>query len=250
MEITLEKIELVKDRTGVTYKEAKDALEKADGNVVDAIINIENMIDEQSSSKKISRRGQDLLNKMKEIVKRGNVSRIVIKKDGSVVLSMPVNVGVAGIVVAPWGVVAGVLAVLGFQCQVDLEKEDGSVITLTDKADEIFEDAKSKGSKVYDGIREKAPGFYEGVKNVSEQAKEKATKFADNAKDAADKIKSGADEMEDGFFGDDDIFSELHEENDGIDLGAFDDIDPAESDQEKPSETPEETEEDPKKPEE
>ena len=28
MEITLEKIELVKDRTGVTYKEAKEALEK------------------------------------------------------------------------------------------------------------------------------------------------------------------------------------------------------------------------------
>ena len=28
MEITLEKIELVKDRTGVSYKEAKEALEK------------------------------------------------------------------------------------------------------------------------------------------------------------------------------------------------------------------------------
>ena len=41
MEITLEKIELVKDRTGVSYKEAKDALEAADGSVVDAIINIE-----------------------------------------------------------------------------------------------------------------------------------------------------------------------------------------------------------------
>ena len=27
MEITLEKIELVKDRTGVTYREAKEALE-------------------------------------------------------------------------------------------------------------------------------------------------------------------------------------------------------------------------------
>lgn len=40
MEITLEKIELVKDRTGVTYKEAKEALEAADGNVVDAIIAI------------------------------------------------------------------------------------------------------------------------------------------------------------------------------------------------------------------
>ena len=34
MEITLEKIELVKDRTGVSYKEAKEALEFAGGNVV------------------------------------------------------------------------------------------------------------------------------------------------------------------------------------------------------------------------
>ena len=41
MEITLEKIELVRDRTGVTYKEAKEALEAANGNVVDAIIAIE-----------------------------------------------------------------------------------------------------------------------------------------------------------------------------------------------------------------
>ena len=40
MEITLEKIELVKDRTGVSYAEAKAALEKAGGSVVDAIIMI------------------------------------------------------------------------------------------------------------------------------------------------------------------------------------------------------------------
>ena len=41
MEITLEKIELVKDRTGVSYREAKSALEEANGSVVDAIILIE-----------------------------------------------------------------------------------------------------------------------------------------------------------------------------------------------------------------
>ena len=44
MEITLEKIELVKDRTGADYKTAKEALEKASGNVVDAIIAIEEEI--------------------------------------------------------------------------------------------------------------------------------------------------------------------------------------------------------------
>lgn len=51
MEITLEKIELVKDRTGVSYKEAKDALEAADGSVVDAIIDIEESIDIKSKEK-------------------------------------------------------------------------------------------------------------------------------------------------------------------------------------------------------
>ena len=50
MEITLEKIELVKDRTGVSYKEAKAALEAADGSVVDAIINIEEDIDTSAST--------------------------------------------------------------------------------------------------------------------------------------------------------------------------------------------------------
>ena len=48
MEITLEKIELVKDRTGVSYAEAKEALEAAEGSVVDAIISIEEKIDEDT----------------------------------------------------------------------------------------------------------------------------------------------------------------------------------------------------------
>ena len=34
MEITLEKIELVKDRTGVSYAEAKEALEGKTGTVI------------------------------------------------------------------------------------------------------------------------------------------------------------------------------------------------------------------------
>ena len=38
MEITLEKIELVKDRTGVSYREAKEALEEANGSVVEVLL--------------------------------------------------------------------------------------------------------------------------------------------------------------------------------------------------------------------
>ena len=57
MEITLEKIELVKDRTGVTYAEAKQALEETDGSVVDAIIAIEEIINTGEKKKGFGKKG-------------------------------------------------------------------------------------------------------------------------------------------------------------------------------------------------
>ena len=101
MEITLEKIELVKDRTGVSYKEAKEALETANGSVVDAIISIEESIDE-SQRNSLGDQSTALIDKIKELVKRGNVARIQVKNpDGETVLNIPVNAGIAGAVVAP-----------------------------------------------------------------------------------------------------------------------------------------------------
>lgn len=38
MEITLEKVDQVKERTGVSYAEAKNALEVTNGDVLEAII--------------------------------------------------------------------------------------------------------------------------------------------------------------------------------------------------------------------
>ena len=115
MEITLEKIELVKDRTGVSYKEAKEALEAADGSVVDAIISIEEKIDSRSTG--TSSGANSVVESIKEIVKKGNVSKIVIKNsEGDVLLNVPVTVGILGVVVAPWGAIAGVIAAFGFKC--------------------------------------------------------------------------------------------------------------------------------------
>ncbi len=101
MEITLEKIELVKDRTGVTYAEAKQALEETDGSVVDAIIAIEEIINSGEKGKGFGKKGEALFSRLKEIVKKGNVSKIQVKKDGELVLNVPVNAGLVGVVIAP-----------------------------------------------------------------------------------------------------------------------------------------------------
>ena len=47
MEITLEKVDQVIERTGVTYAEAKQALEVCGGDVLDAIIYIESKMKSQ-----------------------------------------------------------------------------------------------------------------------------------------------------------------------------------------------------------
>ena len=80
MEITLEKIELVKDRTGVSYAEAKAALEKAGGSVVDAIIMIEEEIDIVPKTKAGDQASQ-IVEKIKALVKKGNISKILVKKE-------------------------------------------------------------------------------------------------------------------------------------------------------------------------
>ena len=163
MEITLEKIELVKDRTGVSYKEAKEALEKCDGSVVEAIILIEETIDEKGGSK-LADGGAQLLDKVKALIKKGNVSRIIIKKDDEIVMNLPLNVGILGTVLAPMAMVAGVIAAFGTKCVIELVKDDGAIIDISEMANDTFGEIVEKGSVIADEVKEKGADVYANVK--------------------------------------------------------------------------------------
>ncbi len=178
MEITLEKIELVKDRTGVSYKEAKQALEESNGNVVDAIISIEDSMDVKNKSK-ITEQSAQIVEKLKELVKKGNVSKICIKKNGEVILNLSVNIGIIGTVIAPWAAVAGTIAALGTKCQIEVVKDNGEVIDVTEMAYEAFDEAKEKGSAFADDMKVKGEEVYQNVKEKATDAIHKATKKDD-----------------------------------------------------------------------
>ena len=49
MEITLEKVDQVRERTGVSYAKAKEALEHTNGSVLDAIILLESEMKNENS---------------------------------------------------------------------------------------------------------------------------------------------------------------------------------------------------------
>jgi len=178
MEITLEKIELVKDRTGVSYKEAKEALEAANGSVVDAIIDIEESIGGKAKGKARDTRNR-VVEKIKELVVKGNVSKIIIKKDAEVILNLPINVGIVGTVIAPWAAIIGVLAAFGTRCVIEVVKDDGSVIEVSEMANETFEDVVEKGSIIADEVKNKSADVYQNVKSMTSDALNKVKKDKD-----------------------------------------------------------------------
>ena len=77
------------------------------------------------------------MEKIKELVRKGNVSRIVVRRNGQSVLNIPVSVGVVGAVVgltaAKWALLAAVIATIGFGCTVEIVNADGSVVNVMDE---------------------------------------------------------------------------------------------------------------------
>jgi hypothetical protein len=58
-------------------------------------------------------RGRDLVEKIRELIHQGNVTRIIIKdKSGATFIEIPVTVGTIGVVLAPILVFVGTLAAL------------------------------------------------------------------------------------------------------------------------------------------
>ncbi len=185
MEITLEKIELVKDRTGVSYKEAKEALEKTEGNVVDAIIYIEESIDK--SAKVGGTKASEIVDSIKDLIKKGNVSKIVIKRDGEVLINLPVSIGIIGTVAFPWAAVTSALAAFGTKCTVELIKDNGEVVNVSDKASDAVNVAKQKGGVIFDEVMDKGSEVFSYAKEKGAEAwdvaKEKGTEAWDIAKE-------------------------------------------------------------------
>lgn len=68
-------------------------------------------------------KGDELLKKVKELIKEGNIRKIsIIDKDGQTVVSFPMTVGVVGAVFAPVLAAVGALAALISECTIKVER--------------------------------------------------------------------------------------------------------------------------------
>ncbi|CEN79541.1 DUF4342 domain-containing protein [Paraclostridium sordellii] len=139
-DVTLEKIDQVLERVpSASYAQAKEALIISNGNIVDAIIYLEQSkktakVKTKAKAKMENALGKDaeeLKCQLKEMLKRSNVIRIIVEKDNKTIMNIPLTVGVVGLALGPLVTLVGLsAAVIGkFNIKVENE-EDKTVVDL------------------------------------------------------------------------------------------------------------------------
>ena len=135
--ITLEMVDEVIGRTGVSYKVAKEALELHEGDVLRAIVHIEEQ-SQPKAGKKIS--GQEIVDRLKTLVNEGLVSQIIIEKNHKTILDLPIMAGAISAVIFTIPTVAGIIAAIATGCEIKILKKDGGEINFNELTQEKFEE--------------------------------------------------------------------------------------------------------------
>ncbi|MEM2702231.1 MAG: DUF4342 domain-containing protein [Candidatus Bathyarchaeia archaeon] len=78
--------------------------------------------------KEITRReyevsSDDLIEKIKELIRKGNVTKIIVKSEkDETLLEIPVTIGLIGALLAPWVAALGVIAAMVTKCKIIVEE--------------------------------------------------------------------------------------------------------------------------------
>ena len=82
------------------------------------------MMDEQykTTKEEIKVEGSELLEKIKDLIHQGNVRRVSIKRDGQIVMELPLTVAAVGVVLAPILAAVGAFAALVSDCSIVVER--------------------------------------------------------------------------------------------------------------------------------
>jgi len=119
MNITLETVDEVRQRSGVSYREAVEALDKAEGNVVDALVHLEEKQGNSSAVKEGMRRVYQTLQEMR---------MQFTLKDGSVI-DIPVSWGAIGALLFPKWTAWGIMGMMLSQGAIQVKKSDGKSVS-------------------------------------------------------------------------------------------------------------------------
>lgn len=129
MNINLQQIDELRSRANVGYAEAKDALERYNGNIVEALAYLEQNKRIKQGFKETS---NDVVATASSLLEKGFKTRVLIKKDGIVKVNVSANTAILfGIVGFHAAVIAGILG-LATNHKLCIEKYNGEIVNVND----------------------------------------------------------------------------------------------------------------------
>ncbi len=175
---TLQKIDDIIKRTNTDYSTAKQALDAANGDVLEAIILIETQ-NRKKGSQADSNKGEKVLSQLKDVLAKGNATKLTIKKNNEIIVNIPITAGVVGAFIAPFLSAAGITAALLTQCSVEITQADGKIVNLGRKVDQGVDAAKD----IMEDVKKDATNFKDDIVKGAEDLKDDITDSFNKNKD-------------------------------------------------------------------
>jgi len=146
---------------------------------------IEDMLGDEPNGESRQEHAKALGETVREYVRKGNVTRILIKRGSDVLVNLPLNAGIVGgiigAVAAPWALITAAIATAGFDCRVEIIKDDGEHVDLGfEKFGRAVRDA---GSSVVNEVRGAVDSMRSAGKQTEDPAVDEEIPFEDANKD-------------------------------------------------------------------
>lgn len=142
MSVSLDKIDVIMERANVSYQEAKEALENHKGDIVEALVELEQSEKIKKNKKKIkeniNEKGSSLFGNLKDQIKKMHKYKFKITKEKETVLSIPSTIAALLIIICfPVSIVIlGILLLVGYRISIKTNESEIVVNDLIKKEKE------------------------------------------------------------------------------------------------------------------
>ncbi|HWP98681.1 MAG TPA: DUF4342 domain-containing protein [Syntrophomonadaceae bacterium] len=151
MTATLELIEMLRERAHISYEEAREALDKCNGDIVEALIYLEKQ-DKIKAPQKETCSQSGFWATVKRLVKKCHETRLVISKADDIIIDLPLTVVIIITVFAAPITIIGLLAALFTKHKIRIKRPSGGDLKINKTLDDISSAASKVSDQVVDAI--------------------------------------------------------------------------------------------------
>lgn len=147
MAVKLELIDELRKRANVSYEDAKDALEKCNGDIVEALIYLEKQNKTKTEDNCGTCTGKSFFDKIKKLIKKGNNTKFILRKGENIVLSLPVTVVVIFAIIPPHITIWALIIALITGHRIKFQGKNGEDMAINkkfEKVSDVVDNAKKK----------------------------------------------------------------------------------------------------------